>query len=157
MIFPPKSILKRKKGQKEREFTTQKRNTKERSVPTSRNRSWKSSLQAVRCCGFPHKSIDRVTRFALWKTVKYFLFTTFFQYFEHSSMFIQWWSNSNTWILASNKWTSKIESKRPLLNLLDYSSNRLNHHFSNIEGIWTCSSFANWTQTPYFRLQTIEH
>ena len=43
--------------------------------------------------------------------------------------FIYYWSNSNTWILASNKRTSNIKPKWPSLDLLNYSSNRLKHHF----------------------------
>ena len=68
-----------------------------------------------------------------------------------------WTSNWNIWILDLNEQTSNIEPNRPLLNLLDYSSNRRRHHFSNIDRTWTCSSFANRTQTPYFLLLTIEN
>ena len=50
-----------------------------------------------------------------------------------------------------------IEPKRPSLDLQFYSLNRLKHHFLNIEQTRTCSSFGNWTQTPYFWLRTIEH
>ena len=37
------------------------------------------------------------------------------------------------------------------------ASNELQHHFSNIEQTWTCSSSGNWIRTPNFWLQTIEH
>ena len=48
-----------------------------------------------------------------------------FKHWTNSNVFIYWWSNSNTWILALNEWTSKLGHKSPLLN---YSSNRLQHH-----------------------------
>ena len=50
-----------------------------------------------------------------------------------------------------------IEPKRPSLDLLKYSSNRLEHHFWNIKRTPTCSSFGNRTQTPFFWLRTIKH
>ena len=65
--------------------------------------------------------------------------------------------NSNTLILTSNEQTSNIEPKRTSLDLLNYSSNRLDHNFSNIERTWTRSLFGNWTRTPYFLLCMIEH
>ena len=46
------------------------------------------------------------------------------------------------------------------LDLLNYLSNRLEHHFSNIERTWTCSSIGDRIQTPNFWLRTllnIEH
>ena len=49
--------------------------------------------------------------------------TSFFEHWTNSKVFIYWWSNSNTRILASNKRTSNPKS------LLNYSSNRLKHHF----------------------------
>ena len=48
---------------------------------------------------------------------------------KKSNMFIYWWLNSNTWILALNEWTSNIKPKMPSLYLLNYSSYRLEHHF----------------------------
>ena len=33
---------------------------------------------------------------------------TFFEHLRNSNVFIYWWSNLNTWILASNKQTSNI-------------------------------------------------
>ena len=42
----------------------------------------------------------------------------------------------------------------PLLDLLNYTSNRLGHHFSNIEWTRTCSCFDNRTRTPYIWVRT---
>ena len=39
--------------------------------------------------------------------------TSFFIHQMNSNVFIYWWSNLNTWILASNEWTSNIKPKRP--------------------------------------------
>ena len=51
---------------------------------------------------------------------------------EHQTnlnVFVYWWLNSKTLILASNEQTSNIKPIRPLLDLLNYSSNKLEHHF----------------------------
>ena len=56
-----------------------------------------------------------------------------------------------------NKWTSNIKTKWPSIDLLNYSSNRLEHHFFNIEQTQMCSSVDNWTLTPYSWLRMIEH
>ena len=53
----------------------------------------------------------------------------FFEHWTNSNMFIYWWSNSNSLYLASNIWTANMEHKRPSLDLLNYSLNRLKHHF----------------------------
>ena len=54
--------------------------------------------------------------------------TLFFENRTNLSMYIYWWSNFNTWILGSNKRTSNIKHKRPLLNSLNYSLYRIEHH-----------------------------
>ena len=53
--------------------------------------------------------------------------TSFFEHWMNLNMFIYWWSKSNTWILASNEWTSNIKPKRPSLDLQNHSLNRLKH------------------------------
>ena len=55
--------------------------------------------------------------------------TSFFEHRTNLNVFIYWWSNSNTWILASNERTLNVHPKSPSLDLLNYSSNRLEHHF----------------------------
>ena len=59
-------------------------------------------------------------------------------------MFIYWWSN--TWILASNERILNIKPMRSSLDLLNYSSNRLEHSFfkhqtnSNVTVYWWSKS-----------------
>ena len=43
------------------------------------------------------------------------------------------------------------------LHLLNFSLNRMEHHFSNIEWTRTCSSFDNLNQTHYFWLWKNKH
>ena len=69
--------------------------------------------------------------------------TSFFERQTNSNMSIYWWSNSNTLFLASKERTSNLI--RFSLDLLNYSSNWLEHHFLNIERTRTCSSICNWT------------
>ena len=69
------------------------------------------------------------------------LWTSFFEHGMNSNVFIYWCSNSNTWILASNEWISNIEPKRIPLDLLNYSLNRIEHHF-----------FEHWTDSNVFIL-----
>ena len=83
--------------------------------------------------------------------------TSFFEHQTNSNMFIYWWSNSNTWILASNERTLNIEPKRPSLHYLNIYWIDSYINFSNIKRTRTCSSFGDQTRTPYFWLQTIEH
>ena len=64
------------------------------------------------------------------------------------NVFIYLWSNSKTWILALNQRWSNIEPKRPLLDLLNYSLDRLKHHFFkhqmdlNVFILWQSSSYT---------------
>ena len=55
--------------------------------------------------------------------------TSFFEHRTNSNVFIYWWLNSNTSILASNEQTLNIEPKRPSLDLLNHPSNRLERYF----------------------------
>ena len=55
------------------------------------------------------------------------------------------------WLRTNRQWTSNLIE--PPLDLLNHSSNRLEHRSSNIEPTHTCSSFGNLT----FGLQMIEH
>ena len=66
--------------------------------------------------------------------------TSSFEHRTYSNVFFNWWSYSNTLILALDKRTSNIEPKRPLLN---YSSNRLERHFLNNKPTWTFHLFSN--------------
>ena len=51
----------------------------------------------------------------------------FFKHRTNSNLFIYWWSNSNILFLALNKRTSNLIGLS--LDLLNYSSNWLEHHF----------------------------
>ena len=53
--------------------------------------------------------------------------TSFFQHQTNSNVFICWRSNSNTLFFASDERTSNLIGHS--LDLLNYSSNRLEHHF----------------------------
>ena len=75
--------------------------------------------------------------------------------FWTSNGFIFWWSNSYTLFFASTEQISNLID--PSLDLLNFSSNRLEHCFSNTERTWTCLASGNRTWTPCFWLQTIQH
>ena len=64
----------------------------------------------------------------------------------------EWWSNSI--FFASNEWTSNLIG--PSLDLLNYSSNRLEHRFFEHWTNLNVFIFCNQTQTPYFWLRAIE-
>ena len=77
--------------------------------------------------------------------------TSSYEHRSNSNLFINWWVNSKTLILDSNKLTSNIEPKRSLLN---FPSNRLEHHFFELR---TDLNMLFFSQTPYFWPGTIEH
>ena len=54
--------------------------------------------------------------------------TSFFEHWKNSNVFIYWWSNSNTLFLASNK-HRKLNLIGLPLDLLNYSWNWLEHNF----------------------------
>ena len=85
------------------------------------------------------------------------IISEFIKYWTNSYIFILCLSNLKTLFLASNKWTSNIQSNRAITRFIKLLiEQNLNIGFSNIEWSWTCSSFDNCTQTPFVWLRTIE-
>ena len=82
--------------------------------------------------------------------------TSFFEHRTNSNMFIYWGSNSNTLFLAWKERTSNLIGLS--LDLQNYSSNWLEHHFfkhpcSNSFDVWRNDVRTNsnkFTRTPWF-------
>ena len=73
-------------------------------------------------------------------------------------MFIYWWPNSNTWILASNEQTSNSKSLLLFRFTKLFIKQTRKSFFRTLNRLESVHLLLNnRTQTPYFWLQTIEH
>ena len=98
--------------------------------------------------------------FRYWWVEHHFIEQSRTSFFEHRT-------NSNVDLLV-NEFKHPIFRLRTIehrtpnliglsLDLQNYSSNWLEHHFTNSEWSRTCSSIENRTRTPYFRIRTIKY
>ena len=84
--------------------------------------------------------------------------TSFFKHRTNLNMFIYWWPNSNTWILASNEQTSNSKSLLLFRFTKLFIKQTRKSFFRTLNRLESVHLLLNnRTQTPYFWLRTIEH